>query len=114
MMSMRVLKNQKGAALLIIAGIMVTLSIIFDTVLIGFDSNIRSMEAFGAKKQAFYMSEGTRALLTVLLENFLMNNSDPTPGEISDYLNTSLAGMIPSPYTISQVDVNVLKVTPAL
>jgi hypothetical protein len=85
-MSKRVLKNQKGAALLIIAGIMVTLSIIFDTVLIGFDSNIRSMEAFGAKKQAFYMSEGTRALVTVLLENFLMNNSDPTPAEISDWL----------------------------
>ncbi len=112
------LNNQRGSALLVIAGIMVTLSVIVDAVLVNFDSNLRSMESFSAKKQAFYMSEGVRAMVTVLLEGFLMNNSDPTALEIETYLNLALdpgaaVPLVAAPYSVSPVSVNIIKVTPS-
>lgn len=92
---------------------MVTLSVIVDAVVLNFDNDLKSLQAISSKKQTFYMSEGARALVTVLLEGFLMNNSDPTADEIATYLDDSLAQLIPSPYVVSPVQVGLLKTTPS-
>lgn len=107
------IKNQRGSALLVVAGIIVVLSVIVDAVMVNYDSNMKTLEAFSSKKQAFYMSEGVRALVTVLIEDYLMTNPSPDSAALGLHLDTQLAPLIPTPYTVSPIQVNIIKTTPS-
>lgn len=111
----RILNNQRGTALLVIAGIMIALSVAVDAVLVNFDNNLKTLESYSSRKQAFYVSEGVRALVTVLLEGYLANNADPTKEEIEAFLRASLPPLVPEPYNVPGVDIeaDILKVTPS-
>ncbi len=107
------IKNQRGSALLVVAGIIVVLSVIVDAVMVNYDSNMKTLEAFSGKRQAFYVSEGVRALVTVIIEDYLMSNPSPDSAALSAHLDTTLAPLVPAPYTVSPIQVSILKTTPS-
>lgn len=106
------IRNQRGSALLVVAGIIVVLSVIVDTVMVNYDSNMRTIEGFSSKKQAFYVSEGVRALTTVLIEDFLMTNPADNDN-LRAHLEASLPPIMPEPYTVENISVNIIKTTPS-
>ncbi len=101
--------GERGSVLIIIAAVMAILSLIVTTVLVGYDSDLKAFEAIATKKQVFYMSEGVRALATVLVQGYLMANSAATGAEIGDYLDIKLPPLIPAPFQVSPIQVTVLK-----
>lgn len=106
------IKNQQGSALLVVAGIIVVLSIIVDAVMVNYDSNMKSLEAFSSKRRAFYMAEGVRALATVLIEDFLMTNP-ADDAALKAHLDAQLPALMPAPFTVSPVTVQIIKTTPS-
>ena len=102
-------KNQSGSAVLFIVGAMVLLSAIVDATLISFNANTRFYQAFQQKDQAFYMSQGVQVLATTLVESYLMNNPSPASSDVQQYLNQQLPSLIPSPYSLSNISVTIVK-----
>ncbi len=106
------IKNQRGSALLVVAGLIVVLSVIVDAVMVNYDSNMKSLESFSRKRQAFYMAEGVRALATVLIEDFLMTNP-ADDAALKNHLDTQLPALMPAPFSVSPVTVRIIKTTPS-
>lgn len=104
--------NERGSALVIISGIILILSGLMAGALSKFDVGLQVFRSFNEQKQTFYMSEGVRNLATVLMQSFFQTNPSPTGAEVSVYLNAKLPPLIPAPYTVSPITVEILKNTP--
>src|ERR1035437_3410371 len=104
--------NERGSALVIISGIILILSGLMAGALWKFDVGLQVFRSFNEQKQTFYMSEGVRNLATVLMQSFFQTNPSPTGDEVSVYLNAKLPPLIPAPYTVSPITVEILKNTP--
>jgi len=104
--------SEKGSALIIVAGVLAVLSIVIDTAVTNFDVGLNIFTAIHEKKQVFYMTEGVRNIATVLLETFLQTNASPTSDDIQTYINANLPALIPAPFTVSPVAVQVLSFVP--
>ncbi|MGE4132798.1 MAG: hypothetical protein AB7F86_14230 [Bdellovibrionales bacterium] len=108
-----ILQSQKGSVVLIIAAIMTALSVIVDAVLLNQDINEKVTDAYNEKKQLFYLGEGVRELSTVLLEQFLLNNPNPTVDSIKQFLDNNLPQLIPAPYEVAPVQIGSVVVKPS-
>ncbi|MGZ3721666.1 MAG: hypothetical protein ACXVA9_01965, partial [Bdellovibrionales bacterium] len=108
----RIKKSQRGSVLLIVAAILVVLSTLIETAVVNFDVGLTIFKAINEKKQTFYMSEGVRSLVTVLMQTYLATNASPTSDDLSLYLNDKLPALVPPPFSASHVDVSILNFIP--
>lgn len=106
------LNNQRGSVLIYFTAMLALLSAIIDGVTAYHDVATNNFRAVHEKKQAFYISEGTRAIVTTLMQSYLMATPNPTDESLSNHLNTVLPPLIPAPFTISPVDAKILSFTP--
>lgn len=105
------MNNERGSILITLALILVVLSAAVDMAVVNFDTSLRVIQAYNSKKHAFYMAEGVRAITTNLMQSYLMTVPMPVASDIETYVNSNLPPLIPAPYTISPVTVEVLKFT---
>ena len=99
----RVLRSERGSALIISAVLMVAMSLISVAVLNHFDTQRNITSSWVDRRKVFYMAEGVRAMATQVIQDYMAVTPKPDANGVQTELNTKLPPLVPAPYTISPV-----------
>ncbi len=108
MKSHKIIHQSNGSALIVVLMCLMGITFLTTAAFYHFTAVSTSMQATAAKQKTFYFADGLRSTLVAISQDYLSNTPHPTEDELKGILANELKTILPSDYTVADLDVNLV------